>query len=90
MRWYILYNETRISPDITFNVGESTYFSLRFAGCKERFLIYAVTIRYKDLVFDHKSFSIRILVAIGHYLENLSTLSSPKIERNRICPVTLR
>ena len=65
-------------------------FSLRFAGCKERFLIYAVTIRYKDLVFDHKSFSIRILVAIGHYLENLSALSSPKIERNRICPVTLR
>ena len=65
-------------------------FSLRFAGCKERFLIYAVTIRYKDFVFDHKSFSIRILVAIGHHLENLSTLSSPNTERNRPCSVTLR
>lgn len=30
MRWYILYNETRISPDITFNVGESTYFFFAF------------------------------------------------------------
>lgn len=37
-------------------------FSLRFAGCKERFFIYAVTIRYKDFVFDHESYSRKILV----------------------------
>ena len=30
MRWYILYNETRISLDITSNVGESTYFFFAF------------------------------------------------------------
>ena len=64
MRWYILYNETRISPDITFNVGESTYFFFAFCWMREAILLSMQLLSIMMTLFSIQRVSLLFLLHI--------------------------